>query len=361
MSRTSSEPRGARIRITSGRCLQIATPAAAPESYFELTFTADAGVPYHLWLRMKADFDHWSNDSVYVQFSDSVNAAGTPVYRIGTASAAMVSLEDCTGCGEQGWGWNDNGYNVSAPPIIFATSGTHTIRIQQREDGISIDQVVLSARTYVSRPPGAAKNDSTVLPPSDGSSDPPPSGLEEIVLYAATDRGGGGTNWQPIADPTAAGGARLLNPDLGQPKLSSPTAAGSDYFEIEFTPIAGVPYHLWIRSRATNDHWQNDSVFVQFANSVDAAGNPTFRIGTAAATVVSLEDCSGCGEQGWGWNDNGYGYLAEPIYFGSTERQTIRILRREDGISIDQIVLSAGTYLNAAPGAAKNDSTIVPR
>jgi hypothetical protein len=72
-------------------------------------------------------------------------------------------------------------------------------------------------------------------------------------------------------------------------------------------------------------------------------------------------DCSGCGEQGWGWNDNGYGYLAEPIYFATAGPQTIRVLRREDGISINQVVLSAGRFLNSAPGAAKNDTTIVPK
>jgi hypothetical protein len=37
------------------------------------------------------------------------------------------------------------------------------------------------------------------------------------------------------------------------------------------------------------------------------------------------------------------------------------VVRREDGFSIDQIVLSAGKYFNAAPGALKNDTTIVPR
>ena len=63
----------------------------------------------------------------------------------------------------------------------------------------------------------------------------------------------------------------------------------------------------------------------------------------------------------WGWNDNGYGYLADPVYFATTGAQTIRVLRREDGIAIDQIVLSAGTYLTTAPGAAKNDTTVIPR
>ena len=178
---------------------------------------------------------------------------------------------------------------------------------------------------------------------------------------ALVERTAGGTNWQSIADATAAGGARLYNPDLGQPKLSSPASAGSDYFDVQFTADAGVAYHLWIRSKALNDHWTNDSVFVQFSNSVNASGTPTFRIGSGEATVVSLEDCSGCGEQGWGWNDNGYGYLADPIYFANTGPQTIRVLRREDGISIDQIVLSAARFLTTAPGAAKNDTTIVPK
>jgi hypothetical protein len=33
----------------------------------------------------------------------------------------------------------------------------------------------------------------------------------------------------------------------------------------------------------------------------------------------------------------------------------------EDGISIDQIVLSADRFATAPPGAVKNDGTIVPR
>jgi hypothetical protein len=37
--------------------------------------------------------------------------------------------------------------------------------VQTREDGLSIDQIVLSARNYVTRAPGAVKNDSTILMP----------------------------------------------------------------------------------------------------------------------------------------------------------------------------------------------------
>ena len=134
--------------------------------YFELTFSADAGKPYRLWIRAKAASNAWANDSVHVQFSDSVTESGAAIYRIGTPSGAEVNLEDCSGCGLSGWGWQDNGYgaDVLGGDIRFATTGSHTIRIQVREDGIGIDQIVLSAGMHFSSPPGPLKNDATILP-----------------------------------------------------------------------------------------------------------------------------------------------------------------------------------------------------
>jgi hypothetical protein len=49
------------------------------------------------------------------------------------------------------------------PVIFFAEDGLHTIRIQTREDGLAIDQVVLSAGTYLNSSPGALKNDTKIL------------------------------------------------------------------------------------------------------------------------------------------------------------------------------------------------------
>jgi hypothetical protein len=353
----SSAAGGTRLWNPDAGVPKITTPSANPPSYFELTFTASAGVPYHLWLRMKADNDFWGNDSVWLQFSDSVDVSGNPVWRTGSTSGTWVGLEDCSGCGVQGWGWNDNGYGVAGTPVTFATTGTHTVRIQQREDGISIDQVVISSGKWASTAPGANKNDTTILNPPPPP--PPPASAKEIVLYAGTDATVNAL-WTAVSDPTAAAGVHLLNPDRAQPKLATPLSS-NEWFEISFNAEANTPYHLWMRSRATNDHWMNDSVFVQFSGSVDANGASAFRIGTNDATVVSLEECTGCGEQGWGWNDNAYAAFAAPIYFATSGPQTIRVLRREDGIAIDQIVLSAAKYLNAAPGAAKNDTTIVPK
>ncbi|HEX6972967.1 MAG TPA: alkaline phosphatase family protein, partial [Vicinamibacterales bacterium] len=91
---------------------KVATPLAAPSNYFELTFNADAGKAYRLWIRGKAERDYWGNDSAYLQFSQAVTSSGAPAYRIGTTSAAAFVLEDCSGCALSGWGWNDHGYGA---------------------------------------------------------------------------------------------------------------------------------------------------------------------------------------------------------------------------------------------------------
>jgi hypothetical protein len=157
---------GRHIRNPNAGVAKIVTAVANPSSYFELTFTADAGKPYRLWIRGRAEGNAYANDSVHVQFSNAVNQSGTAVYRIGTATSTEFNLESCSGCGLAGWGWEDNGWGtgVLGPRIYFAAGGTHTIRIQPREDGLTIDQIVLSPGTYLSKPPGTGKNDTTIVP-----------------------------------------------------------------------------------------------------------------------------------------------------------------------------------------------------
>jgi putative Ig domain-containing protein len=187
-------------------------------------------------------------------------------------------------------------------------------------------------------------------------------GAREIVLYASDASVISGT-WTLVSDPTAAGGVRIANPDKGAAKLATPLASPASYFEITFVAEAGVPYHLWVRGKAEQNSWANDSVMVQFSNSVDASGAPKYRIGTTSGNDVNIEDCSGCGLAGWGWQDNGWGVnvMGPSIYFAQTGPQTIRVQVKEDGMSIDQIVLSGGKYLTVSPGALKNDTTILAR
>lgn len=138
-------------------------PLADPADYLDLTFSARARTPYRLWLRMRASDDSSESDSVWVQFSDA-QVRGRAAYRIGSGDALLVELEVCPGCGLSGWGWQDSSWSERQPATItFGAGGTHTLRIQAREPGVQIDQVVLSPVLYLEHAPGFSRDDPTVL------------------------------------------------------------------------------------------------------------------------------------------------------------------------------------------------------
>jgi hypothetical protein len=156
---------GQRMANPDAAAAKLTAPRAAPTDYVELSFTAQGGRAYRLWMRGKAERNSYVNDSVFVQFSGSTTSTGAATYRIGSSSATTYVLEDCSGCAMAGWGWQDNGYGagVMGPLIYFDVSGPQRIRIQTREDGLSIDQVVLSPATYLTDAPGALTNDMTIV------------------------------------------------------------------------------------------------------------------------------------------------------------------------------------------------------
>ena len=78
-------------------------------------------------------------------------------------SIGMFCSQTCTP--GQGWGWVNGAYWLSQPTTLtFAGSGSHTLRIQVREDGVQFDQIVLSPSQYLNTPPGPASNDATIVP-----------------------------------------------------------------------------------------------------------------------------------------------------------------------------------------------------
>jgi endonuclease/exonuclease/phosphatase family metal-dependent hydrolase len=185
-------------------------------------------------------------------------------------------------------------------------------------------------------------------------------GEADVVLWAvdATVRPG----WSVVVDSDAAGGARLSTRDAGV-AIKTPQVFPSRYFDLTFHAHAGRPYRLWLRGRAQNSHRLNDSVYVQFSDSVTASGVPVYRIGTTSATVVILEEFLHAGLSEWGWADNGWGQgvLGPDIYFAVDGPQTLRVQMRQDGVSIDQVVLSSGAYFSTPPGPTKDDHTILAR
>ena len=230
----------------------------------------------------------------------------------------------------------------------FAASRHHYVKGLVTDCTITLTAIGLDGRAF----------DGTTI---NRCAQPPPPPAAEVVRYASDVARAG--RWVLEADGTAAGGQRVRHPDAGAAKITTAAAQPANYFDVTFDAVAGVPYRLWIRGRADNNGWANDSVFAQFDRSVNASGTAQFRIGTTAATEVNVEDCSGCGLSGWGWQDNGWGVgVRGPlIYFAGNGVQRLRIQTREDGLSIDQIVLSPDRYLTASPGALKNDNTILIR
>ena len=184
---------------------------------------------------------------------------------------------------------------------------------------------------------------------------------ETVVLYAAGAPRRQGA-FDVVQDATAADGEALRNLNANLPRTAAPLANPATYAELTFEAESGKPYHLWIRARATNDSTKNDSIWMQFSGTVTGLnGAPAYRIGTTSGAWLSLEEDNNVGVEGWGWTDNGFGMnvLGPDLWFDTTGPQTVRLQPREDGIVIDQIVLSASQFLAAAPGASKNSPTIL--
>ena len=186
------------------------------------------------------------------------------------------------------------------------------------------------------------------------------SSPRDVVLYASDVslmRG----NWQRLASSTGAGGFKMTSEDRSAPALAVPLAAPTDYFEATFNAPAGT-YRLWLRMRGAADSKFNESVFVQFSNATGPSGAPLWPIGSDRALLVNLEDCSNCGISSWGWQDNAW-WLTESsvVTFATSGAQTIRIQTREDGVDVDQIVLSPATFFSSAPGAVRDDVRIVSK
>jgi endonuclease/exonuclease/phosphatase family metal-dependent hydrolase len=174
-----------------------------------------------MWFRLRATADSKWHDSVWAQYSDAIGAAAEPIYRIGTADAIGVNLEPCYNCGNAEWGWQDGLYWRSQTTTIrFAASGSHTLRIQTREDGVQLDQVVLSQASYLSAPPGPVRNDTTFVPKqvSDRAIPTPyygsPVAIPGTIAAENFDEGGEGIAYHDSTPGNSGGAYRMTDVDI---------------------------------------------------------------------------------------------------------------------------------------------------
>jgi hypothetical protein len=191
----------------------------------------------------------------------------------------------------------------------------------------------------------------------------PPPPINEIVIYASDVPApaliGG---WAVAGDAASPGQTKLVTPDIGAANTATPLAAPLQYFDISFNADAGRTYTIWLRLKALNNSKFNDAVWVQF-NNATFNGSAIYPIGSTSGLLVNLAtDVGAASLNGWGWANGAY-WLSQPatVVFATGGTQTMRIQIREDGVQLDQIVLSHANYLNLAPGPPTNDSVIVPK
>jgi hypothetical protein len=181
----------------------------------------------------------------------------------------------------------------------------------------------------------------------------------EIVIYASDIPAASRHGWTLASDSTAAAGSKAATADAGWSTTSAPLAQPTQYMDVTFNAAAGQPYALWLRLQGTANSKYNESVWVQFSDA-QANGASVYPLNTTSGLLVNLENCSGCGVSGWGWQNTAYWLSqATTVTFASSGTHTMRIQVREDGVQLDQIVLSPVKYRTAAPGGLKNDATIV--
>jgi endonuclease/exonuclease/phosphatase family metal-dependent hydrolase len=268
---TSTTGAGGRLIRSSDQGFSRAdAPLASPTHYFETSFDAAAGTTYRVWLRLRATNDSKWNDAVWVQFNDSLTTSGSAIYRIGTASGLMVNLERCSGCGTSNWGWQNTAYWLSqATHVRFATSGKHTIRVQTREDGVEIDQIVLSPSKYVSSAPGKITNDATILPKSAGSTTAPTTSTSSLTPYKGT----------PFALPGTVSAADFDNGGQGVAYKDNSTGnSGSTYrqtdVDIQSASIGGY-----------NIGWSDTGEWLKY--TVKASASATYNVSLRVAAIAS--------------------------------------------------------------------------
>jgi len=284
-SKTADSSAAAGIKLTNpdAGVDVLAAPLASPTNYFDVQFQANAGTRYRLWMRIHAIGDSKWNDSVFAQFSDSVNGSGSPNYRTGTTDALMVNLWTCATCQSFGWGWQRNAYWMAdTGDVWFQNTGTHTLRVQIREDGSDIDQIVLSPTTYATNAPGPVSNDTTIVPKSASAPSAPGS--------PSPANGAIGTSANPTLTWTAAGATSY---DIAFGTANPPPVIVSGQTTASYTPSTltdGTTY-FW-RITARNSSGSTTGSIWSFTTaaappSIPASPNPA-DMATGIATNVTL-------------------------------------------------------------------------
>ena len=179
-----------------------------------------------------------------------------------------------------GWEWQDDAYwSNTSSDIYFENDGRHTIRIMRREDGVAIDQILLTPYDSVSNYPPALSSDSCYNK-QEGDILIKVSDINESTITG---------NWSKGTNSEACNNSFIADtPDLYK-KTEVPVISPNHYFEASFDAKPGVKYHLWLRMNSNNVRYTSDSVYVQFSDSTDTSGMARYQINRTLKDIYSAD------------------------------------------------------------------------
>ena len=188
------------------------------------------------------------------------------------------------------WGWEDSThYSPDDGNVYFQYDGKHNVRVQSRQDGVSLDTILLNPYEeidYMLADRDFEKINHLITTNKIMTRYPdliiiPGSSVDEDNVYG---------KWKKKFDSSALFNFRL---DDLPPRMKwqyQPLINPEDYFEVNFIAKKGIRYRVWIRLKANNGSPQNDSVYLQFNHSIDKNGKEKYRIGKPACSKDRMND-----------------------------------------------------------------------
>lgn len=234
------------------------------------------------------DFDQAVND--VPAGAAAILLAHSPDILFPRSDALVVNLLDSPSqkAHSKEWGWEDSTrFGPDDGTVGFAQDGRQVIRVQSRQDGVSLDMILLCPDERLD---DALRRRTTAEIDLMLASDEMRKTYSDLIMIpaAAVDPARIHGKWKKKRDPSALSGFCLADLPPQRVWHYQPSIQPDHYFETEFSARKNVRYRVWIRLKAYRGDPLHDSVYVQFDDSVDNWGRPRYRIGRPAQAKARL-------------------------------------------------------------------------
>lgn len=298
------------VEPDNGRAYTSGYTTASPEARFVVDF-ATTGT-FYLWVRLHVDSG--SDDSLHA----------------GLDGAAQSSADKVRADSYGAWGWSNATMDRAVATLSVTTKGVHTINFWAREDGLRLDRFLLTrdagfvpsaAGPAESLPVGGAAPPPTVLDA------PPFVELDGSIAFEAEDF----HLHAPRADhawtlettmPDASGGVYLtVLPDAGWHRTGDYADSSPElHYQVDFE--AAGTYYVWIRAAAAGD------------------AADSLHIGLDGAALASGRAVDFVADETWRWSNALMSGDRAAIMVSAPGLHTVNVWAREDGLRLDQILLT---------------------